>query len=97
MAEVDDVSSSEGGVEDKGEKIVGLVIFSFVVGMFTFIGLFQKGDVSWFLYVFLMPFWLAFPWAILGKFIPFIVYVILFPILKVFLQKNPATKPYIEK
>jgi len=97
VAEADDVSSSEGGFEDIGEKIVGLGIFSFVVGMFTFIGLFQKGAVSWFLYVFLMPFWLAFPWAILGTFIPFIVYVILFPILKVFLQKNPATKRWSEK
>ncbi len=97
VAEEDDVSSSEGGFEDIGEKIVGLGIFGFVVGMFTFIALFQKGAVSWFLYVFLMPFWLAFPWAILGTFIPFIVYVILFPILKVFLQRNPVTKRWSEK
>lgn len=78
------------GFESTGEKVMGLAIFTFVVGIFTLIGLFQRGFMGWFLYVFLMPFWLLFPMAILGTFIPFIVYLIAFPLLKTLLAQNPA-------
>lgn len=78
------------GFESTGEKVIGLAIFTFVVGIFTVIGLLQRGFMGWFLYVFLMPFWLLFPMAILGTFIPFIVYLIAYPFLKTFLAQNPT-------
>src|SRR3989304_3417108 len=97
VAESDDEGSSEGGFESIGEKVMGLGIFGFVVGIFTLIALFQKGPVSWFLYFFLMPFWIAFPLAILGTLVPFIVYAILFPLLKIFMKTNPTAKRWREK
>jgi uncharacterized protein len=70
--------------------IMGMLIFTIVTGTFTLVGISSKGFVSWFLYVFLMPFWLMFPFAFLGTVVPFVVYVIAFPVLKILLARNPA-------
>jgi uncharacterized protein len=73
------------------EILIFLGIFTVVVGMFTFIALFSKGFVSWFLYVFLIPFWMAFPYAAIGGTIgllPFLIYAIGFPIGKAWLAKS---------
>lgn len=54
------------GVMSWQEKaLVGVFLF-FILGIFTFIGLATKGRVSWFLYVFLVPFYAVFPGAIFG-------------------------------
>ena len=84
--------ASSGG-EGMGfpEIVIFLGIFGVVVGIFTFIALFTKGFMSWFLYVFLIPFWLAFPWAAIGGtagLVPFLVYFIGFPIAKTWLKKS---------
>jgi uncharacterized protein len=86
------LDAADGGFESIGEKLLGLGIFGFVVGIFTIIALAQPKGVGWFLYVFLIPFWVAFPWAILGTLIPGIVYIIGFPILKALLGNNPTVK-----
>jgi len=73
------------------EILIFLGIFTVVVGMFTFIALFTKGIMGWFLYVFLIPFWLAFPYAAIGGTIgllPFFIYFIAFPIAKTWLAKS---------
>jgi uncharacterized protein len=75
--------------EERGEidpvgTAVGLLIFLIVVGTFTAIVVLTKGFQSWFLYFFLMPFWLMFPYAFLGTVVPFIVYVLGAPLLKLF-------------
>ena len=80
------------GFESIGDKLMALGIFGFVVGMFTLIALVQKGPGSWFLYVFLIPFWIAFPWAILGTLIPAIVYIIGFPVLKLLFKNNKTVQ-----
>jgi uncharacterized protein len=72
--------------------IFGMLIFTIVVGLFTFIGIVTKGFMSWFLYVFLMPFWLAFPYGFMGTIVPFIVYVVAFPLFKVFIGRNPSVQ-----
>ena len=72
--------------------VVGMMIFTIVVGLFTFIGVATKGFMSWFLYVFLMPFWLAFPYGFLGTVVPFFVYLVAFPILKIFIARNPSAQ-----
>ena len=51
---------------DIGARIFAGLIFLVVVGIFTFIAMISQGFMSWFLYVFLLPFWGAFPSAILG-------------------------------
>lgn len=87
----------DGAFESFGERAIALGIFTFVVGMFTLVALAQKGGAGWFLYVFLIPFWLAFPLAILGTIIPFLVYVIGFPILKLLLGRNPAFRKWRDR
>ncbi len=78
-------------------SVFGMLIFTIVTGSFTLIGVSSKGFISWFLYVFLMPFWLMFPFAFLGTFVPFIVYVIAYPILKVLIARNPSWQTSIAK
>ncbi len=75
------------------EILIFLGIFGVVVGMFTFIALFTKGFMGWFLYVFLVPFWLAFPYAAIGGtkgLLPFAVYFFCFPIIKIWLSRSSA-------
>lgn len=73
------------------EILIVLGIFTVVVGMFTFVALFSKGFMSWFLYIFLIPFWMAFPYATIGGtfgLLPFLVYFVGFPIAKTWLAKS---------
>jgi uncharacterized protein len=66
-------------------------LFLVVVGTFTMIGILNKGAQSWFLYLFLIPFWAAFPMAILGLKIGgvfFGSYIVGFPLLKVLLPQT---------
>lgn len=64
---------------------VGLFVFG-ILGVFSLIGLLTKGGVGWFLYVFLIPFYAAFPFALYGwetgKMI-LLGHIIGFPILKI--------------
>ena len=71
------------------------VIFLGVVGLFTFVAIFSQGGVSWVLYVFLIPFWAAFPMASLGvktgaTFLA--IYIIGFPLIKLWLAKTQKGK-----
>jgi Beta-propeller domains of methanol dehydrogenase type len=64
--------------------IIGVFVF-FVLGAFTFVGLFIRGWVGWLLYVFLIPFYATFPIIVLGVMgglILLAIYVVIFPILK---------------
>ncbi len=66
-------------------QIMGMGIFTIVIGLFSFIALFGKGGQSWFLYFFLMPFYGAFPTAFLGPkgLILFVIWVVGFPIVRI--------------
>jgi uncharacterized protein len=46
--------------------LMAMGIFAVVVGTFSLLALLGKGAQSWFLYVFLMPFWAVFPFAFFG-------------------------------
>lgn len=88
----------QGGTPmDLGDMVLFLGVFCVVVGLFTLIGLFVKGPQSWFLYVFLIPFWLAFPWAAIGGMmglLPALIYVVGFPIAKTWLAKSQSGKHF---
>lgn len=75
----------------EGRLIMGLVFF-IVVGLFTVIGLFVPGFMGWFLYIFLMPFWFAFPLVVFGGLpwgaVPFAIFVVMFPILRLIFQRG---------
>ena len=57
--------AAEGGLGTMG-TIIAIVVFVTVVGVFTVLAAFSTGCMTWFLYLFLIPFWFAFPTAILG-------------------------------
>lgn len=89
---------AQKGPKERAGRDLGFVgtllflgIFLLVVGMFSLLALFSSGCQSWFLYLFLVPFWTAFPMALhpsvglasgLG-------WLVLFPILKGVLFRTP--------
>ena len=79
-------------------KVVMMVLFVVVVGTFSLIALFTKGCQTWFLYVFLMPFWAAFPSVIHPRvgLTAFLLWAIGFPLLKRFLTVSPRGKRFLE-
>jgi uncharacterized protein len=79
--------------------IVGFLIFLFVVGIFTLVALVTSGCMSWFLYVFLLPFWLLFPAGFLGEKVGlplFGLYALGFPLVKLWFARSPAGKRWVK-
>ena len=72
-------------------------IFLSVVGVFAMSALFSKGGGAWFLYLFLVPFFFAFPAAILGGrwgLIIVLAWLIGFPILRTLIWHTSAGKGF---
>jgi uncharacterized protein len=69
--------------------LLGAFIFG-IIGLFTVIGVMTPG-VGWFLYVFLIPFWAAFPIAVVGvkaALVLLVVYLVAFPVTKLGLSRS---------
>jgi uncharacterized protein len=80
-------------------RLIGLGIFTVNVGVFSLIALFSSGFSSWFLYAFLMPFYLAFPSALIAPAAgPVLLglWVVGFPLLKWFLRRSAIGKRWLE-
>lgn len=91
-------SPKRGGGGELGffGTLLFLGVFLIVVGMFSLLALFGSGCQSWFLYLFLLPFWTAFPMALhptVGLFTG-LSWLVLFPILKGVLSKTPWGKAF---
>ncbi|HEY3404179.1 MAG TPA: TPM domain-containing protein [Ohtaekwangia sp.] len=94
-----EAESSDGAFEPvemswKEKLLIGAFIFG-ILGVFTFLGLFVPGCTGWFMYAFLIPFYAAFPMAVLGVdggLTALGIYVISFPILKIILNNTPWGK-----
>jgi uncharacterized protein len=72
-------------------RLVAGAIFLVVVGLFSIIAVVSAGFISWFLFVFLLPFWISFPNWILGPtygMVPAVIYVAGFIIMKIWLSKT---------
>jgi uncharacterized protein len=83
-----------------GARIIGFGVFLVVVGVFTAVALFSQGFFSWFLYVFLIPFWAAFPMAMLGMIVGgilFVTYLLGFPLAKFLFAKTPKGKSLMKQ
>jgi uncharacterized protein len=81
-----------------GGRLLGLLIFTIVVGLFSFIALFGKGCQSWFLFLFLIPFYAAFPLALLGPavgWLPVVLWLVCFPVLKLLFGRTPWGKGFL--
>lgn len=97
----------EAGGDGTGERQADLIprIFAFllflvVVGIFTILGIVTRGCHSWFLYLFLIPFWSAFPSLLLGPIpggILLLLYLVVFPVAKVWLTRSGRGKELAEK
>ncbi len=78
-------------------RLFGTLIFVIVIGVFSAVALFGKGCMSWFLYVFLMPFYAAFPAALWGApgalAIP--LWLLGFPVAKLVLGKTGAGRSFM--
>ena len=66
-------------------KLMAISIFVIVIGVFSFTAIFGQGGQAWFLYLFLMPFYAAFPAAFFGKYglILLAAWVIGFPVFRI--------------
>lgn len=79
--------------------MIGVSLFVFgILGLFTALALFAKpgkGGPTWFLYVFLVPFYAGFPIAIYGLTIGLyilVTYIVGFPLLRLYITKSPRWK-----
>jgi uncharacterized protein len=86
---------AEDASTDIGTKLMAGGIFTVVVGLFTLIVLFTRGAQAWFLYLFLLPFWLVFPLAILGVaggVLAFCCYAVGVPVFRLWTSKTAGGK-----
>ncbi len=96
----EEASSGDGESGDLLMRIVMFIFFLSIVGLFTFLGIITKGGQAWFLYVFLIPFWAAFPAAILGGFAGLSLlacYLVGFPLARTWLKKSDRGKAWSER
>ncbi len=97
-AESSDEESSDG--VPIGMRIIFGIMFTLVVGLFTAIGVFIKDRMGWFLYLFLIPFWAAFPAVIIG-YPGFLFalgsYLVGFPILRTILSRTDIGSNFADK
>jgi len=80
---------------------LGMFLFFLVmVGIFALVALFSEGCTSWFLYLFLTPFFFAFPAALLrpsaGLYFG-IGWLILFPLLKLWLKRSTSGRRFVKR
>jgi uncharacterized protein len=78
-----------------GSKMLVLLIFGLVVGTFSMVAIFSHGCQSWFLYLFLTPFYAIFPsilWPGAGL-IAAGVWLVAFPILKALFSRPGGGPP----
>lgn len=69
--------------------LIGAFIFG-IIGLFTIVGIVTPG-VGWFLYLFLIPFWAAFPIVVIGTratLVILIIYLIGYPAAKLYIRKT---------
>jgi len=77
--------------------LVMAVVFLTVMGAFAYSALFTKGGGAWFLYLFMVPFFFAFPGAVFGARVGVIVviaWLIGFPILRTLIWHSASGKAF---
>jgi uncharacterized protein len=79
------------GVEGVAPRALMFLIFAVVIGVFSMVALATEGAGAWFFYLFLTPFWLAFPIAIFGASVGVffgLAWLLGFPVLHRILRKK---------
>lgn len=95
------VTQGPSAIDDLGwAKAIPFLAFLIPIGLFSLQALSTRGCMAWFLYLFLMPFWSAFPLAILGSplgLIPIGLWVVGFPLLWSLIHKTSGGKNWWDK
>jgi len=105
---VDAILAALGGAEVPAEPAVPVptqvpagfkLILIFVLATFSLIAVTAGGCQSWFLYLFLMPFYLAFGSAVFPAFgfAPVIAWIVLFPILKAIFGRSGGSRRFASR
>jgi uncharacterized protein len=81
-----------------GIQLMAFGIFVLVIGVFSLLALLSKGSQSWFLYVFLVPFWAIFPLVFFGSagLVALLAWVVGFPIARHWLHGTHAGKSFLK-
>lgn len=92
-------SSGSEGIPWPARLVMGGIFF-LVIGTFSLIALASSGGASWFLYLFLLPFWSSFPLAFAG--VPVgcvfpLVWLVGFPIAKLLIAKSDWGKRWAKR
>jgi len=105
---VDAILAALGGAEVAAEPAVPAptqvpagfkLILIFVLATFSLVAVTAGGCQSWFLYLFLMPFYLAFGSAVFPAFgfAPVIAWIVLFPILKAIFGRSGGSRRFASR
>ena len=81
-------------------RALGLGMFVLVVGIFSAVAVFGPGCQSWFLYFFLMPFYLAFPAALVAPWfgaVMLALWLVTFPVLKLWLGRSTGGRAFLAR
>jgi uncharacterized protein len=91
---------SAGPSADLLPRILAFLVFLVVVGAFTIIGILTRGCQSWFLYVFLIPFWSLFPSVLLNPpsaIAATVLYLVGFPLAKWWIGRSTFGKSLVKQ
>jgi uncharacterized protein len=92
-------TESSSSAEDIGGIVIASLLFFFVIGIFTFILILSPGGGQmWFLYLFLIPFWAAFPMALYGVAagsIMLVSYLVGVPVLRALIRSTPKGRKMV--
>ena len=89
----------DSGFTSLGARLAGLLVFVLVVGVFSLVAVFAPGCGGWFLYLFLTPFYFAFPAALVHPAVGVgltTMWLIGFPILKLFFSRTKSGKAFVK-
>lgn len=94
-----DIDSQVNDIPIPARIAIGIFIFS-ILGIFTFLMLFQDGFISVFMYFFLIPFWGIFPIlavGLTGDLIIICIYITGIPLAKLYFHKSKNGKKIYKK
>lgn len=91
------VSPPAGPAMNPAQGALAVLVFVVVVGAFSVAGLFTRGCMGWFLYLFLVPFWGGFTSGFLGPKVGGVLtvaWLVLYPAARLWLWRSSAGKRF---
>lgn len=95
-------TESGASSDDAMGILVAVLVFGIVISVFTYLGVMSKGCITWFLYLFLTPFYGAVS-AMLSELIGnigfalVVIYIVGYPLLRLYFAKSEKGKAFFKK